>query len=419
MEVKRSLEFHWIVVGATFVTLIAVAGIRSTPTMFVLPLEHEFGWSAAQISFAIAINIMLYGLIGPFAAAAMERFGVRSTVVAALLLLAAAAGLSTLIRLPWQLDATWGVMAGFGVGAAGLALGATIASRWFVEHRGLVMGIFAAANATGQLVFLPLFGVIIEHAGWRLCALILSGVCLALIPIFVLFVRDRPVDIGLPRYGERTLTSTPPSVGNPFPRALGGLREGLHSRDFWLLAGSFFICGASTNGLIGTHLVPACGDHGIPEVRAAGLLAAMGVFDLVGTTLSGWLSDRFSSRRLLFWYYGLRGLSLLFLPAAFGLAFFGLPIFAVFYGLDWIATVPPTLKLSADAFGSEKAPMMFSWIAASHQLGASLAAWGGGVVRTSFGSYNDAFLFAGGLCMIASFMVLFIGRTTFITPERP
>jgi sugar phosphate permease len=339
----------------------------------------------------------------------MERFGLRLAVGGALLLLSATLALTVLITTPWQLRLLWGVGVGLGSGMVALVLGATVAERWFIRHRGLVLGLLTASSATGQLVFLPLLAVLTTRYGWHASALVLAWVALILAPVAILLFRDRPADLGLAPVGgsevERRITHT----RNPAARALAALREGFRHRDFWLLAGSFFVCGASTNGLIGTHLIPACGDHGIPQVRAAGLLAVMGLFDLVGTTGSGWLTDRVDSRKLLAWYYGLRGLSLIYLPFSFDHAVFGLPLFAMFYGLDWIATVPPTVALARSVFGRENAPLMFGWIAASHQIGAGLAAWLAGVVRTDSGSYLGAFIGAGLLCMLAAGMVLRIG----------
>ena len=316
--VKPPLHYAYIVAGVAFVLLIAAAGVRSSPTMLIQPLEKEFGWTPATISAAIAVNIGLFGLIGPFAAGIFERFGVRRTVAAALALLATGAALSSFMTQPWQFFLLWGLMAGVGTGSIGLVAGATIVNRWFEKNRGTAMGVLTAANATGQLVFLPLFGVLVTRSGWRTEVLFIAAVCAILVPVTLFFVREHPSDMNLPMLGATEVVAPVRSGINPFVNAIGALRTGLRSRDFWLLSGSFFICGASTNGLIGTHLVPACGDHGIPEVQAAGLLAAMGVFDLIGTTASGWLSDRYSSRWLLFWYYGLRGLSLIFLPTAFG-----------------------------------------------------------------------------------------------------
>jgi MFS family permease len=403
-------HYAYVAAAIAFVLMIVAAGVRSGPTMFIAPLEHEFGWSPATISAAIGINIVLFGLVGPFAAAVMERFGLRRTLVSALALMGVAAGASCFMTHPWQLLVSWGFLVGLGTGTVGIVLGATIVNRWFETNRGTVMGVLTASSATGQLLFLPFFGVLIARAGWRAEVLVIGAICLGLIPVVLLFLREYPADVGVPPLGATAIVPVRTAKGNPFTTTLAALREGARTRDFWLLSGSFFICGASTNGLIGTHLVPACGDHGIPEVQAAGLLAAMGLFDLVGTTASGWLSDRYDSRVLLFAYYGLRGLSLLFLPSAFGIAAVGLPIFAVFYGLDWIATVPPTLKLATNAFGRGRAPVMFGWIAAGHQLGAGVTAYLAGVIRTVTLSYDAAFVSSGVLCIIAAAVVLLVGR---------
>ena len=403
-------HYAYVAAAVAFLLMIAGAGIRSAPTMFIAPLEHEFGWTPATISAAIGVNIVLFGLVGPFAAALMERFGLRRTLISALALMGLATGLSAFMTQPWQLMLTWGLALGLGTGSFGVVLGATIVNRWFETNRGTVMGLLTASSATGQLIFLPFFGLLITRVGWRAEVLVIAAICLALIPIGALLLREYPADVGVPPFGGTSVVPVPRPSGNPFTTTLAALRDGLHRRDFWLLAGSFFVCGASTNGLIGTHLVPACGDHGIPEVQAAGLLAAMGVFDLVGTTASGWLSDRLDSRILLFAYYGLRGLSLMFLPSAFGIAAVGLPVFAVFYGLDWIATVPPTLKLATTAFGRNRAPVMFGWIAAGHQLGAGITAYVAGVIRTVTLSYDAAFISSGVLCIIAATIVLFVGR---------
>jgi len=408
---QRKLHYAWIVAGVTFLTLLVAAGLRATPGVLIVPLEAEFGWSRATISFAIGLNIFLYGLIGPFAAAVMDRFGLRRTMLAALACITAGVALTPLMTRPWQLVVLWGMVVGTGSGATALVLGATVVARWFAARRGLVIGILTASTATGQLIFLPALASLAENYGWRMVSMAVAAVALALLPVVALLMRDRPRDIGLAPYGAADdVRPVAPVRGNPATTALLALRDGLRSRDFWLLAGSFFICGASTNGLIGTHLIPACLDHGIPQVTSASLLAAMGLFDLVGTTLSGWLSDRWSNRGLLAWYYGLRGLSLVYLPFALDLSFYGLSLFAVFYGLDWIATVPPTIRLAAKAFGTERGPIMFGWIAAAHQLGAALAAFVAGALRMTLGSYVEAFMLSGLLCLVAALMVLFIGR---------
>ena len=403
-------HYAWTVASVTFLVLLVGALVRSTPGVLIVPLRQEFGWSTATISGAVAVNIMLYGLVGPFAVAVMERFGLRRTVSAALLCLALGAGLTIFMRQAWQLFVLWGLMVGLGSGMIAMVLGATVANRWFVKSRGLVVGILTASSATGQLLFLPLLAKAATDLGWRATALAVAGASLALIPIVLTLMRDRPADIGLPPYGGVDVEPAPGQTVNPAVRAINALKTGVASRDFWLLSGSFFVCGASTNGLIGTHLIPACVDHGIPEVRAAGLLAVMGLFDLIGTTASGWLTDRFDSRILLFWYYGLRGLSLMYLPYAFDVTFYGLSLFAVFYGLDWIATVPPTLKLSETVFGRENAAVMFGWILAAHQIGGAAAALGAGYMRTITGHYTMAFVSAGFICLAASMLVLLIGR---------
>src|SRR5882724_7387424 len=405
------LHYAWIVAGVTFLTLLATAGIRSAPGVLIVPLEQDFGWSRATISAAVSVNLVLYGLTGPFAAALLDRIGVRATMLLALVLLATGVALTTLMTAPWQLVLLWGVVVGGGTGMTALALGATVVNRWFSTRRGLVMGVLTASTATGQLLFLPLMASIVERYGWRPAVLGIAAVALVVLPVIGLLMRDQPADVGRAPYGDDgPARKVARSAANPAGVALRALARGVRSGDFWLLAGGFFICGVSTNGLIGTHLIPACIDHGIPEVRAAGLLAVMGVFDLVGTTLSGWLSDRFDNRYLLFWYYGLRGLSLIYLPYSFNMSFYGLPVFAVFYGLDWIATVPPTVRLAANVFGKERSSIVFGWIVAGHQLGAALAALGAGAIRTYLGTYTSAFILAGLMCVTAVAVVLPIGR---------
>jgi sugar phosphate permease len=411
MAAARRLHYAWIVAAVTFVVLLTAAGIRAAPGVFIVPVEQDLGWDRATISGAVAVSIVLYGLMGPFAAALMERLGVRATMLLSLATLAVGVSLTSFVTAPWQLVALWGVVVGAGTGMTALVLAASVVNRWFEAKRGTVMGVLTASTATGQLVFLPLLAWSVEAWGWRAAVLGVSAAALVLLPLVWLLMRDRPEDAGARPYGAADDWHPPPrSTANPVAMTLDALRTGVRSRDFWLLAGSFFVCGASTNGLIGTHLIPACFDHGIPEVRAAGLLAMMGVFDFIGTTLSGWLSDRYDNRWLLAWYYGLRGISLLFLPFAFDLSFYGLGLFAVFYGLDWIATVPPTVRLCAQCFGREKAGIMFGWVFAAHQVGAAFIAYFAGWIRTELNDYLAAFLFAGLLCLAASVMVLFIGR---------
>jgi len=409
--VRRRIHPAFAVAGAVFVVLLCAAAVRATPSILIVPLEREFGWSRALLSSAVSVNLVLYGLVGPFAAALMERFGIRRTVLASLALIGAGVALTSQMRSSWQLLLTWGVLVGLGTGTTAMVLGATVVSRWFSSRRGAVMGVLTASTATGQMLFLPLEAHVVEQHGWRAVTLLVALVVALLLPLVALLVRDRPSDLGLLPYGASPDTpALIPSRENPLANALRVLRESARKGDFWLLAGSFFVCGASTNGLVGTHLIPACMDHGIPEVRAAGLLAVMGVFDLVGTTASGWLSDRFDSRKLLFWYYGLRGLALLWLPQAFDAQVLGLPVFAVFYGLDWIATVPPTVRLTTEAVGVRDAPIAFGWIVASHQIGAGVGALGAGVIRSSLTTYTPAWVAAGTICLLAAAIVLRIGR---------
>jgi len=409
---SKAIHPAWLALAVTFFVLLSAAAVRATPGVLFLPLEREFHWSRSTVSLAVSVNILLYGLVGPFAGALMQRLGVRRTTMFALTLLAAGVSLATLVRQPWQLVLLWGVVVGLGSGMVALVLGATIVNRWFVARRGLAMGILTASTATGQLIFLPLLASVIERQGWRFAILIVASPVALMIPIVFALLREQPADLGIPAYGGTAGAAPTLAPANPARVAIAALADGLRSRDFWLLTLTFVICGASTNGLVGTHLIPAAHDHGIPEVRAAGLLAIMGIFDLAGTTASGWLSDRWDSRRLLAWYYGLRGLSLLFLPFALGAPGTALWVFAVFYGLDWIATVPPTVKLATDAFGSARAPVMFGWIAAGHQVGAALTALTAGWVRTTLGDYQVAFWTSGGLCLVAALLALQVrGRT--------
>ncbi|MBV8740324.1 MAG: MFS transporter [Sinobacteraceae bacterium] len=407
------LHYAWVILAAVFACLLISAATRASPSILIVPLEREFGWSRATISFAVSLNILLYGLVGPFAAGFINRYGPRRVIIWAAVVLGGGMLATRWVQQPWQLFVLWGLLVGIGTGMVAPVLGASVVQSWFFMHRGLAMGLLTASAATGQLLLLPVLARVVEAAGWRAAASSMAALVFLMAPIALLWVRNRPRDRNLEPLGLPAGMAAPvPQHGNPLLEALAALREASRSREFWILAGSFFICGASTNGLVGTHLVPACMDHGIPEVRAAGLLAVMGLFDLIGTTGSGWLSDRFDNRLLLFGYYGLRGLSLLYLPFGFLTEGYGLAVFAVFYGLDWIATVPPTVALTRQAFGAEKVGLIFGWILAAHQIGAALAASVAGVIRTSSGSYDRAFWIAGGLCLATAFAVLFAGRSS-------
>jgi MFS family permease len=405
---RRNIHYGWVMVGVTFLTALVSAGAVGAPGVFIVPLQKEFGWSTAEISSALSIRFILFGLMAPFAAALMNRYGLRNVTLAALTIVVSALVVSLAMTQVWQLILLWGVVVGIGTGMTALVLGATIAARWFSARRGLAVGILTASSATGQLVFLPLLADVTEHVGWRI-ALGLMCVMLGVAALAVLLVmRDRPGDLGLRPFGDDGKLPLPAPGPNNAPimaAALGTLRDAAKTRTFWILFATFFICGASTNGLVQVHLIPMCLDFGIPQVQAASLLAAMGIFDFFGTIVSGWLSDRYDNRYLLFWYYGLRGLSLLFLPFT-DFSFYGLSVFAMFYGLDWIATVPPTVRLTAQRFGAERAGLVFGWIFAGHQLGAATAAFGAGLSRTELASYLPAFFVAGGLCLVASLVIL-------------
>ncbi len=410
MRIPAKLHYAWIVAAVTFVVLLLTAGIRAAPGVLIVPLETEFHWSRSTISFAVGVNLLLYGLIGPFAAALIDRFGVRRTMVTALAVTAGAVALTATIRESWQLILLWGVVIGSSCGVIGNFLAALIAARWFRVRQGLVIGVLTAANAAGQLIFLPSLASLVAHAGWRTMSLALAVAVAVFVPLIAIFMRNRPEDLGLAPYGDpRGPRPVPVVAGNPLTLAFRPFAESARSRDFWLIAGSYFVCGASTNGLIGTHLIPACVDHGLAEITGAGLLAATGVFSFLGGTLSGWLSDRWDNRLLLAWYYGLRGLSLLYLPFAFDMSVYGLSLFSIFYGLDWIAGVPPTVRLLSGVVGVERTGIMVAWITVIHQVGGASAAYLGGVLRISFGTYLEAFLVAGLLCFAAALMALLIG----------
>ncbi|MFI9112410.1 MFS transporter [Streptomyces venezuelae] len=407
----RTPRFHraWSVAAVTFVTIIGAAAFASLPGLLIEPLHAEFDWSRGTIGFAVSVNLALYGLTAPFAAALMDRFGIRRVVAVALTVIAVGAALTTWMTAPWQLVLSWGVLVGLGSGSMALAFAATVTNRWFVARRGLVTGILTAAGASGQLIFLPLLSWLVEHHGWRPAAVTVSLAALAVVPFVWLLLRDHPADVRLAPYGGEYVEKPAPVTGAA-RRAVTVLFKAARTGPFWLLAGSFAICGASTNGLVRTHLVPAAHDHGMPVTTAAGLLAVIGVFDVVGTVASGWFTDRFEPRRLLAVYYALRGVSLLFLPMLLAPSVQPpMLFFIVFYGLDWVATVPPTLALCREQYGEDSA-IVFGWVLASHQVGAAVVAFAGGVARDVFGTYDVVWYASGALCAAAALMALVINR---------
>ncbi|WP_030686147.1 MFS transporter [Streptomyces sp. NRRL B-1347] len=401
----------WFVAAVTFVTIIGGAAFNSLPGLLIDPLHEEFDWSRGEIGLAVSVDMALYGLTAPFAAALMDRFGIRKVVVSALGLVAAGALLSVWMTASWQLMLYWGLLVGLGTGSMALAFSATVTNRWFVERRGLVTGILTAAGASGQLVFLPLCAWIVDEHGWRPASVTVALAALAVVPFVWLLLRDHPADVGLAPYGGE-FTPKPEPTRGAAARTLRVLFDAARTGPFWLLAGTFAICGASTNGLVRTHFVPSAHDHGMPVTAAASLLAVIGVFDVVGTIASGWLTDRFEARRLLAVYYALRGVSLVFLPILLAPSVHvPMLFFIVFYGLDWVATVPPTLALCREHYGADSA-IVFGWVLASHQVGAALVAFLGGVARDVFGSYDVVWYASGGLCAAAALMALVIRRGT-------
>ncbi|MET9419353.1 MULTISPECIES: MFS transporter [unclassified Streptomyces] len=409
---RRPPRIHraWFVAAVTFVTIIGAAAFASLPGLLIEPLHEDFGWSRGTIGFAVSVNLALYGLTAPFAAALMDRFGIRRVVAVALTVIAIGSALTVTMTAAWQLVLYWGVLVGLGSGSMALAFAATVTNRWFVQRRGLVTGILTAAGASGQLVFLPLLAWLVENHEWEPASITVALSALAVVPFVWLLLRDHPADVGLAAYGAEGFTPKPEPVPGAARRALSVLLRAARTGPFWLLAGTFAICGASTNGLVKTHFVPAAHDHGMPITAAASLLAVIGVFDVVGTIASGWFTDRFDARRLLAVYYALRGVSLLFLPILLGPSVEPPMIFfIVFYGLDWVATVPPTIALCREHYGDDSA-IVFGWVLASHQVGAAVVAFAGGVARDVFGSYDVVWYASGALCAAAALMALVIRR---------
>ncbi|WP_119259162.1 MFS transporter [Shinella zoogloeoides] len=408
----RNLHYGWVVAATTFLTMLATAGAMGSAGVMILPLHEEFGWDIAEISSAMAVRLVLFGLLGPFAAAFMNHFGIRQVVTAALVLIMSGIVVSFFMTEVWQLLLLWGVVIGVGTGMTALVLGATVATRWFSKRRGLVVGLMTASTATGQLVFLPLLAALTEAYGWRI-ALTLSVAVIAAAMLFVLLLmRDHPADVGLPAYGETAIVKPPRQDHNLRATLLAPLitlKSVSANPVFWVLFGTFFVCGLSTNGLIQTHWISICGDFGMAAVTAASTLAVIGVFDFFGTVFAGWLSDRYDNRFLLFWFYGLRGFSLIYLSFS-GFSMLELSVFAVFYGLDWVATVPPTVKLAAENFGREKAGLVFGWVFAGHQLGAATAAFGAGYLKSDYNTYMPALQIAGLMCVLAALSVLLLRR---------
>ena len=409
---KQKIHPGWIAVTVTFFTLMASAGYRSAPSVLIVPLEDAFGWSRSQISLAVSINVLLFGLVAPFAAALMERFTVRKVVMSALTLVAISSTSTIFMTQPWHLWALWGVGVGVGTGSMALVFAATIANRWFVARKGIVIGALTAATASGQLVFLPMLSYFAINYGWKSVSLTVGTAAALVIPFIYFFLKEKPEALGMTPYGAPSDWQPPaPNELSAGRIAIDTLRVSSKSRDFWILFGTFLVCGLSTNGLIGTHFIPAAHDHGMAETVAAGLLALIGLFDVIGTLFSGYLTDRIDPRKLLFFYYGLRGLSLFLLPSIlFSSVHPSTLVFVIFYGLDWVATVPPTLVLCRMVMGNQRSSVVYGWVFVGHQIGASIAALGAAVLRVKLGDYAAAFYISGAMCLVASFAVLQIAK---------
>jgi predicted MFS family arabinose efflux permease len=408
---RRGVHYGWVMVGVTFLTMVATSAAMGMPGVLLVPLRDEFGWNTAGVSGAMALRLVLFGVMGPFAAALMQTYGLRTTICCALGMIVTGLVMAASMTAMWQFYLSWGVLVGAGTGMTAIVLGATVANRWFAERRGLVLGVLTSAAATGQLAFLPVAALLAERYGWRLSVLAPIFACSIAFLAMLLLGRDHPGELGLTPFGDRgPVAPPPPRAGQgAFGTAFTALGDATASPAFWVLFLTFAVCGFTTNGLVQTHFIPMCQDAGMTALAGAGVLAMMGGFDFFGSIGSGLLSDRFDSRWLLFTYYGLRGLSLLALPYL-GFSMWGLSAFAVFYGLDWIATVPPTVKLTGLAFGGERAALVFGWIFTAHQLGAATAALGAGLSRDALGGYLPAFFFGGVLCLLAAVAVLALRR---------
>ena len=406
-------RFHyaWITLAVVFTAMLAGVGVRAAPGVMIVPLQRAFGWDVSTISGAVSLNIILLGATGPLLTGLMQVIGLKRTMIGCLTILMAGTALSTFMTEPWQLFLTWGLMVGIGSGAGAVGFAGAVANRWFIHRAGLAMGLLTSANAAGQLIFLPLLALLVQHYGWQGVSIALTGAIAVVIPMVMLLLPESPASVGLPAYGGTAVVPIAASAGNPFGVAFGALARASKSMDFWLLCLTFGICGFSTNGLINTHLIAYCADNGISPINGASILAVIGLFSLIGSTASGWMCDRYSPRVLLFWYYGLRGLSLVLVPFS-GFDSVSLSVFSVFYGLDWVATGPATFALTNEVFGRRDAPVIVSWIFAAHQVGGAMAAFGAGAVRSLSGSYLMAFIASGVACLLASMLVLRV------TPRR-
>ncbi|MEU9606663.1 MFS transporter [Streptomyces sp. NPDC048057] len=407
----RGVHRAWLVAAVAGLTIVTAGAFSTMPGLLLDPLHDEFQWSRGSIGFASAVNMVLYGLTAPFAAALMDRFGMRRVVTCALLTIAAGALLTTTMTSAWQLTLFWGLLVGLGTGSMAMAFAATVTNRWFVKRRGLVTGVLASASVFGQMIFLPGLAWVVDTYSWRPANITLALGALVVGPLVWLFLRDHPADVGQRAYGAKEFQPEPAPVPGAAHRAVRVLNDSARTTPFWLMASAFAICGASTNGIMWTHFTPAAHDHGMPTTVAASLLAAIGVFNVGGTIASGWLTDRHDARRLLGIYFGLRGLLLMFLPLMMSATVqVSMMFFVALFGLLDLATVPPIVALCREFYGEDSA-IVFGWVNAAHQVGAALIAFAGGVARDLFGSYDVVWVAVGVLCAMAALLSLVIQRT--------
>ncbi|HKZ05990.1 MAG TPA: MFS transporter [Methylomirabilota bacterium] len=411
------LHYAWVVLAAVVLIMLTASGLRAVFGTFIKPLETEFGWDRASLSGAAALSLLLLGAIGPFVGWLADRWGPKRVMVLFLAVLGLGSILSSRITSLWELYLTAGVLMAIGAGGMGMSTAATIAARWFEARRGLVLGMLGAGMSAGQLVVIPLAVWLTLHYGWRQSFLWLGiSVFLTAIPITVLLVRDSPAQMGVAAYGARTHAGAAGHQAAAAERRVA-LGEAMTHPAFWLLAATFFVCGYTSNGLVLTHLVPHAAEHGFSEMHAAQALGVMGAMNIVGTILSGWICDRFGRKGPLAVYYGVRGLSLLFLLYVWNVP--SLHIFAAVFGLNYISTVPPTTTLTANIFGRYSVGMLSGWIYFSHQVGSALGAAAGGWIFDLTGSYSWAFVSAAILAFIASGMALAIKEENVSTTPTP
>ena len=395
------IHYAWTLLAVTFACLFVASALRSVPGIIMLSLEHEFNWNRETISGAVSVNLLLFGLAGPFLGRLMDLYGTKAITLIMITLVTLGAGGSIFMKEPWQLYLCWGVIIGAGSGGTSIVMGSAVVNRWFQERRGLALGILGAAFSSGQLIFTPLIMNINVNYGWRAATLFLALLLgLLVLPLVMIFMADDPALKGLQPYGA---TEAAVSVIPPDPNPM---RSAMACSQFWLLAFSFGICGFTTSGLLQTHLIAHGVEHGFPEMTMGVSLGLMGATDIMGTILSGWLCDRFGKRWPLAIYYTLRGISLMLLPYVESTG--QLMAFSVVYGLNWLSTVPATSALTSDLFGKQNVGVVFGWICFAHQVGAALASYGAGYLHHLAGNYTLAFMTSGLFALVATGLVLTI-----------